>query len=333
MRVRAIGPGARARVPRSVHPPRALRVRRATISRASSRGSAERRGRAPTTGRPALDIPAAVRIALEQAGVDGFRRLRRVHRRLARLLLVPARRRDRPPGDDRGACRERSADALGRRARAHRDAAAIAARTRSRRRSRLVAVTKTVGARSRRGRARGRRARPRREPRPGARREGDGARRRPTRRRAGTSSGGCSATRCAALAPHVALWQSVDRAELVDAIARHAPGARGARAGECGGRGAEGRVRAGGAPRRSSRTVATAACDVDGLMTVPPRRRRPASRVSRSCARLTDDARSPDVLDGNERRLRDRRSPRARPWSGSARAIFGPRPASPAARR
>ena len=52
---------------------------------------------------------------------------------------------------------------------------------------------------------------------------------------AGTSSAACSATRCESLAPHVALWQSVDRAELAAEIGRRAPGARGARAGQRGG--------------------------------------------------------------------------------------------------
>ena len=42
------------------------------------------RRRARATGRPALDIPAAVRVVLERAGVDDVRRLRRLHRRRRR---------------------------------------------------------------------------------------------------------------------------------------------------------------------------------------------------------------------------------------------------------
>ena len=54
-------------------------------------------------GRPALDIPSAVRAALASCGVDALDDSRRVHRGIGRALLVPARRRA-PAGRRRSSC-------------------------------------------------------------------------------------------------------------------------------------------------------------------------------------------------------------------------------------
>ena len=86
----------------------------------------------------------------------------------------------------------------------------------------------------------------------------------------GTSSGSSSATRCDALAPWVACWQSVDRAELGAEIARRAPGARVLVEVNLAERAAEGRLRA----RRRSRAL------VDALRGAGPRRRGPDDRAA-----------------------------------------------------
>ena len=85
-----------------------------------------------------------------------------------------------------------------------------------------------------------------------------------------------------ALAPWVACWQSVDRAELGAEIARRAPGARVLVEVNLGGGAAEGRLPPGAASRAWSTTLRAAGLDVAGLMTVPPARRRPPPLVRRA---------------------------------------------------
>ena len=94
---------AGARRARAVHPPGALRVRRAPTSTGWSRGSARRSRPRTADGRPALDLPAAVRAALGRVGVDDVDDVGVCTARVARPLLLPARRHDRAPGARRGA--------------------------------------------------------------------------------------------------------------------------------------------------------------------------------------------------------------------------------------
>ena len=133
-----------------------------------------------------------------------------------------------------------------------------------------------------------------------------------------------------ALAPHVALWQSVDRDELVDTIAQHAPGAavlvQVNVAGE---------VQKGGCEPALVPALVARAHDrglrVEGLMTVPPQSADPRPHFAdlrtltetlglRGCSMGMSGDYEIAVAEG---------ATIVRVGS----AIFGPRPGSPAARR
>jgi len=132
------------------------------------------------------------------------------------------------------------------------------------------------------------------------------------------------------LAPHVALWQSVDRGPLAAEIARHAPGARvlvqvnvarEARKGGC-------------APEDVPGLLAECRAlglDVAGLMTIPPLEGDPTP-VFAGLRRLTDEsglATCSMGMSGDFERAIAAGSTMVRVGS----AIFGPRPAGPDARR
>ena len=109
-----------------------------------------------------------------------------------------------------------------------------------------------------------------------------------------------------ALAPWVACWQSVDRAELGDEIARRAPGARVLVEVNLGGEPQKGGCAPGAAPGAWSTTLAG----------VGPRRRRASWRCRphdgdprrwfAALRELGGGARAGGAVDGDERRLRGR---------------------------
>ena len=92
----------RARVPRSVHPGGVLRVRSATTSTVSSRSSARGVSGRTRAGRPALDIPAAIRVVLDREGVVVFDDCGVCTADSARSLLVSQARGFGTPSDGRG---------------------------------------------------------------------------------------------------------------------------------------------------------------------------------------------------------------------------------------
>ena len=301
------GSGEVRAYPRSVHPSRALRVRRRRPRAARRARSVPASWRGRVTAGPRSTSRPAVRVALRRAGVDGARRQRRLHAATPELLLVPPRRCDGPPGDGRGAsvtgatvavaARRRCASgSRPRRTAAGRDARRSHAGRGRRRRSPVDAIARALAAGA---------ARLRREPRPGARRRRpsalDASR---TRAPAWHFIGRLQRNKVRVLAPHVALWHSIDRVELGGELARHAPGAHGARPGERRRRAAKGRVRT----RRRARLVVERpgrGLVVDGLMTVPPAGADPRPDFA-ALRGLADAARAAGAVDGNERRLRGR---------------------------
>ena len=215
--------GERARVPRPVHPPRVLRVRRGRPRADSSpqfgpevAGTHARRAGPRSTSRPRCASRWSVPVSTSSTTAASCTVAH------ARLLLTPARRRNRPPGDGRGAAVS-VAGAPRRGAGAHRRRGARRADAiPPRSRSSLVTKESALDPIERRSR----RARPtsaRTAPRSWFRRPRRSRRRRPAPR--WHFIGRLQRNKVDALAPHVALWQSVDRDELADEIARHAPGA------------------------------------------------------------------------------------------------------------
>ena len=164
-----------------------------------------------------------------RCGVERPRRRRRVHGGVARPLLVPARRRHRPPGRRRRAAGEPTSRRRGRVAEVRERIAGGRARApgATRRRSRSSRCRRTVDADAVRAAVAAGAARLRREPRAGARGEGRRALA-PERRgarvalhRPAPAQQGASRSR-----RRSRCWHSVDRAEIGEEIARHAPGAR-----------------------------------------------------------------------------------------------------------
>jgi pyridoxal phosphate enzyme (YggS family) len=133
-----------------------------------------------------------------------------------------------------------------------------------------------------------------------------------------------------ALAPHVALWQSVDRAELVQAIAGAAPGATVLVQVNIG----EEPQKGGCKPSETARLVAdadTAGLVVQGLMTVPPAAGDPRPHFAKLRA-LTDELQLSVCSMGMSSDFEDaiqEGSTMVRIGS----AIFGPRPGPAGARR
>ena len=225
-------------------------------------------------GAPAFDLPEArARSRWRKPASTAFDDLDVVHRVLARLLLVPARRRHRAPGGRRGQ----------------------GAVTRSSRVSfALPTRSPRCGRASRRGGARGSRPRRRHAGRGDQvrvdRRGAGGGRRGRARPSARTAPRSCSPRRpkspgarwhflgrlqrnkVRALAPWVACWQSrrprAPRAPRSLGAPRRGTGPR---RGEPRRRAPEGRLCGRRRPRRSWRTLRDAGLLVDGLMTVPPR--------------------------------------------------------------
>ena len=211
-----------ARVPRPVHPCAARTSSAPTTWPGWSRSSATSVEGRTRAGRPALDIPAAIRGGARTRRRRRLRGLRHLHLRVRRILLVPTRRRHGPPGHDRGPAVT---------------AVEVAARL-AEVRERIEAAARAAGARpSRDARRRDEGGRPRR----GAGRDRRAARstsartapRSSSRRRRSSTApalrwhfiGRLQRNKVRAAAPFVALWQSVDRAELAAEVGRRAPGA------------------------------------------------------------------------------------------------------------
>lgn len=133
-----------------------------------------------------------------------------------------------------------------------------------------------------------------------------------------------------ALAPHVALWQSVDRDELVDAIARHAPGAAVLVQVNVAGEAQKGGCEPGSVPALVAHAQ-DRGLRVDGLMTVPPHGADPRPHFAQ--LRTLTETLGLRVcsmgMSGDYEIAVGEGATIVRVGS----AIFGPRPGSPAARR
>ena len=221
-----------SRVPRAVHRSRALRVRRGRPRRARAAVRPESRGAHATTAGACSTSRAGVRIALRACRCRRLRRLAARHVRRRRSTSRTGATVKRAGKSRWRCCRDRRRRS-GRRALTHRA-------RRERGRSGSVRGDARGGVEDGRTRRdsrgpRGGRHGSRREPRPGSASPKRSSSRATSLRRDGISSVGLQRNKVRSIAPHVALWQSVDRDELVREIAQHAPGRGGARAGECGG--------------------------------------------------------------------------------------------------
>ena len=237
-RLRELGTGeVHAFLGPCIRAPRATSSARPTSSRFVAQFGPERRG--PDARRPArARHPGRDPRRARTRGRRRVRRLRRVHRRTRRRLLLRTARDgdDRSAGDDRGPAvterdvAERLADVRDRIARRGARVGPRPGRGDARRRDARRSVLDAVARR-----ARGRRDRSRREPRAGARRA------RPRRSRASEPAprwhfiGRLQRNKVRVVAPHVALWQSIDRDDLAAEVGAARAGRRGARAGQCGG--------------------------------------------------------------------------------------------------
>ncbi len=317
---------ARACVSRAVHPARELRVR-PRPSR-SPRRALRARGRGPHPRRA-----AGVRRAGGGAHRAGALRRRldrrqwRVYRRIGGSLLVPARRRDRPPGDDRGsAVTDGSGDTIATRLADVHERIAIASPKR-----RACARRDHVGRGvegSRRGRGGGSERRGstrlRREPGAGARVKAEESR-----------LAGFAAPRYrVALHRAVATQQDqVDRGRR-RALALDRPVGvghrdRSSRAGRAvlvqvnvSGEEQKGGCEPGEVPALVD-DLRDLGLAVDGLMTVPPLIGDPRPHFA-GIARPRDDTRAHHPVDGDERRFRSRDRRRIHARTRRARGVRGP---------
>jgi hypothetical protein len=132
------------------------------------------------------------------------------------------------------------------------------------------------------------------------------------------------------LAPRVALWQSVDRADLADELGRRAPGARVLLEVNVAGEAQKG----GCAPSETSRLAEHCQVQglvVEGLMTVPPAAGDPRPHFARLRA-LTDELALPVCsmgMSGDFEAAIGEGATMVRVGT----AVFGPRPTAPDARR
>jgi pyridoxal phosphate enzyme (YggS family) len=133
-----------------------------------------------------------------------------------------------------------------------------------------------------------------------------------------------------AIAPHVALWQSVDREELAEEIARRAPGARVLIQVSLAGEPQKGGCEPAAAPGLVDRCRALG-LGVEGLMTVPAAAGDPTP-VFRECRRLTNELGfftcSMGMSNDYEHAIREGAT-----MVRVGSAIFGPRPPVSDARR
>jgi len=133
-----------------------------------------------------------------------------------------------------------------------------------------------------------------------------------------------------ALAPHVSLWQSVDREELASDIARHAPGAAVLVQVNVAGEAQKGGCPPHAAPGLVDRCRAHG-LTVRGLMTIPPAAGDPGP-VFRALRALTDELALPTCSMGMSGDFEQAIAAGAT-MVRVGTAVFGPRPPDPNARR
>ena len=133
-----------------------------------------------------------------------------------------------------------------------------------------------------------------------------------------------------ALAPHVTLWQSVDRAEIADAIAQHAPRARVLVQVNVSGEAQKHGCTPEAAPALAAHCV-DRGLEVEGLMTIPEVAVDPVPSF-RLLRRLTDELGLPTCSMGMSSDY-EMAIAAGSTMVRVGTAVFGPRPASPDARR